>query len=57
MMKICEQTKHQVTHRLGWMCAAVVCLVLGGCDFSRVDVSCAEHIKPGDMGRFVDQGL
>ena len=56
MMKICEQTKHQVTHRLGWMCAEMVSLVLGGCDFSRVDVSCAEHIKPGDMGRFVDQG-
>lgn len=56
MMKICERTKNRVTHRLGWICVATVCFFLGGCDFSRVGVSCTEHIKPGDMGRFVDQG-
>ena len=31
-------------------------LVLGGCDFSRVEVSCLEHIPSGDTGRFIDQG-
>lgn len=56
MMKICERTKNRVTHRRGWICVAAVCFFLGGCDFSRVGVSCTEHIKPGDMGRFVDQG-
>lgn len=31
-------------------------LILSACDFSRVDVSCLEHIDGSDMGRFVDQG-
>ena len=31
-------------------------MALGGCDFSRVEVSCLEHIPSGDTGRFIDQG-
>ena len=56
MMDTREQTNNQATHRFGWISAFVICLILGGCDFSRVEVSCLEHIEPGDMGRFVDQG-
>ena len=28
-------------------------VMLSGCDFSRVSVSCTEHIEAGDMGRAV----
>ena len=56
MMDTREQINNQETYRFGGFSAIVICLILGGCDFSRVDVSCSEHIKPGNMGRFIDQG-
>ena len=31
-------------------------LPLAGCDFSRVTVSCHEHIAAGDIGRYVIKG-
>ena len=31
-------------------------LLLAGCDFSRVTVSCHEHISAGDTGRYVIRG-
>jgi hypothetical protein len=39
-----------------WLALALLGFLVGGCDFSRVDVSCLEHIQSGDTGRFIDQG-
>ena len=40
----------------GWIITLAIVVLLGGCDFSRVSVSCGEYIEAGNMGRFEDRG-
>ena len=53
---MCTLTGRQRDQYLGWISTLVVAVMLAGCDFSRVTVSCTEHIEAGDMGRFEDRG-
>lgn len=38
------------------LCVLGLIVLAASCDFSRVEVSCLEHIGEDDMGRFLDQG-
>ena len=56
MTNMCTLTGRQRDQYLGWISTLVIAVMLAGCDFSRVTVSCTEHIEAGDMGRFEDRG-
>lgn len=56
MRNMCKRTSRPTTLYLRWISTLAVALTLSGCDFSRVSVSCPEHIEAGDMGRFEDRG-
>jgi hypothetical protein len=51
-----SRTSQLIRGRWRQLSVLLATLVLGGCDFSRVEVSCLEHIPSGDTGRFIDQG-
>ena len=56
MTNMCKRTGRQRVQYFGWISTLAVAVMLSGCDFSRVSVSCTEHIEAGDMGRFEDRG-
>jgi len=56
MTNMCKQTGKQRARRLSGIGVLAVAVMLSGCDFSRVSVSCLEQIEAGDMGRFEDRG-